>query len=340
MKLWSSRKHFRIILIGISLSLTLISLAAGMLVLSRIRSTRRTVTGIRNDAVMVATSSGLVHFFEPKPQADDVVYQPEWLSYTPRIRITEDTLNERYGYDTDKPEDTYRIVTLGDSWTYGQFVSTEENYSEVLETMLNAYCRGGQYRRYEVINLGVPGYDLEYAAERYRVRGMKYAPDLVIWQMIPNDFDEINEFLRPVSQSLMARGATGAEGQSRWNFLTKPVPDTDLQYWQQAKHLQLARYGSLEGVLEYQRNVLENYTRIYTGPTLYYLIRYPQDAGDRFLQFMRTYTAGHTNRTVLESTADIATLPDGHPSPAGHRSIASELFSALAGNYLPDCAAH
>jgi hypothetical protein len=51
--------------------------------------------------------------------------------------FNQDGLNERYDYNTTKPDGIFRIITLGDSFTFGHFVDTKDNWTERLEDLLN-----------------------------------------------------------------------------------------------------------------------------------------------------------------------------------------------------------
>ena len=56
----------------------------------------------------------------------------------------------------EKPEGVFRILVLGDSFTYGAGVAFEETYPRRLEAMLNG--RRGPHPKVEVINAGVYRY--------------------------------------------------------------------------------------------------------------------------------------------------------------------------------------
>lgn len=102
------------------------------------------------------------------------------------------------GYPLEKPHNTFRIVVLGDSYTFGQGVKRNETFSKKLEELLNSY--GGQIR-FEVVNLGFCGLntigELEMLGERginpetwlpdERYRGLAYNPDLIILEYTLND---------------------------------------------------------------------------------------------------------------------------------------------------------
>lgn len=128
----------------------------------------------------VIKSDRFPHYYEPQP--DTVINDhPVWLGEHVSYSINHDGLNERMDYPVARVPGVNRIITLGDSFTYGLFVNTTENYSERLEDLLNSEVCKENGESFEVINLGVPAYDIGYAAERYRLRGTKYHPDLVIW---------------------------------------------------------------------------------------------------------------------------------------------------------------
>lgn len=91
-------------------------------------------------------------------------------------------------YSLAKPKDTYRIIGIGDSFTFGSSVKLEESYLKQLESMLNP---GDRKIKYEVINLGVPGYDLENKLEILTKKGLAYHPDLVIIQLYVDDWLKI-----------------------------------------------------------------------------------------------------------------------------------------------------
>lgn len=89
------------------------------------------------------------------------------------------------------PEHTaglYRIVVLGDSFTFGQGVSEDETYPTILESLLNRAPERTQ-RSYDVLNLGVSGYTTQDEALLLEHRGMKWSPRLVIIGYVLNDPD-------------------------------------------------------------------------------------------------------------------------------------------------------
>ena len=161
-------------------------------------NTAMIINPITKENLLFSSEGNLKNFYEHKPKR---IMKDEGGKEIVNT-INSDALNERFEYTTDKPKDTFRIISLGDSFTYGFGVNTPDNYSEVLEDLLNneLYCKN--FKRFEVINLGVQGYDIEYAAERFRRRGQKYNPDLVIWLIKDDDFFPREVVLGPMLDSL------------------------------------------------------------------------------------------------------------------------------------------
>jgi hypothetical protein len=100
----------------------------------------------------------------------------------------------------EKPAGTLRILNLGDSVAMGWGVREEDSYGRRLEQRLNE--QGAGDGRYEVINAGVPGWNLENALAYLQAEGLKYEPDLVLLDLtIVNDVYGKNALLaqnRPV----------------------------------------------------------------------------------------------------------------------------------------------
>jgi GDSL-like Lipase/Acylhydrolase family len=77
-----------------------------------------------------------------------------------------------------KPPGTFRILNLGDSVAMGWGTREEDTYGQQLEQLLNG--QGGDNRRYEVINAGVPGWNVENELAYLQAEGLKYEPDLIL----------------------------------------------------------------------------------------------------------------------------------------------------------------
>ena len=85
----------------------------------------------------------------------------------------------------EKPENTIRIVGIGDSQMFGWGVADGEEYLAVLSKKLNENC---PTHSWEVVNTGVPGYNTVMELETLRSKGLVYQPNYVIVGFIGNDF--------------------------------------------------------------------------------------------------------------------------------------------------------
>jgi len=101
-----------------------------------------------------------------------------------RIRINAQGQRDDVDRPTAKPKDVYRIVVLGDSFTFGGKAPLDQTFPRSLERKLQ---RLDGSRRYEVVNLAVPGYNTEQEMLRLREEGLAYRPDLVVVNFVLND---------------------------------------------------------------------------------------------------------------------------------------------------------
>ena len=81
-----------------------------------------------------------------------------------------------------KPAATYRVLVLGDSFTFGAQVHEEETFVSRLERYLErgAARAGLDGRRIQTINAGVDGWSTINALAWLKTEGVRYAPDLVV----------------------------------------------------------------------------------------------------------------------------------------------------------------
>jgi lysophospholipase L1-like esterase len=85
---------------------------------------------------------------------------------------------------TPKPTDEFRIVVVGDSFTFGSAVDDAETFPAQLERDLR---REFGTDRIRVINLGVPGYQIRQERATLRRRVPHFEPDLVLLNLYVND---------------------------------------------------------------------------------------------------------------------------------------------------------
>jgi lysophospholipase L1-like esterase len=81
-------------------------------------------------------------------------------------------------FSAEKPADTIRILSLGDSRTFGWGLTEAETYSDRLQRLLQGQV--GKKKKVEVINAGVNAWSYMQMLVYFRETGIKYNPDCVI----------------------------------------------------------------------------------------------------------------------------------------------------------------
>ena len=136
----------------------------------------------------VRSSHPLAHIITPSDHSR-LVYElrPDLeLKFGHRLlRTNRDGMRDDRNYDHAKPEGVVRIVGIGDSGMFGWGVEQNEDYLSVLRSNLAGRTTG---RRYEVLNLAVPGYNTQLELEALRFKGLPYRPDVVVVGWCDNDF--------------------------------------------------------------------------------------------------------------------------------------------------------
>lgn len=114
-----------------------------------------------------------------------------------------------YEYSYDKPKNTFRILVFGDSSTMGFGVSLNDTFAKQLERLLS---KDGVY---EVINLGVGGYNTWQEFEYLKSEGLKYDPDLAVFSFFFNDI---------IKDSPSFINVTKKEKSCRISFVNVKIP--------------------------------------------------------------------------------------------------------------------
>jgi lysophospholipase L1-like esterase len=92
--------------------------------------------------------------------------------------------------EVPKPEGTYRIVMLGDSFAWGVGLDVEQALPEVLETMLAASVTSGTI---EVVNAAEPGFNTVEELNLLSERRAVLEPDMVVLIYNLNDIEYLPE---------------------------------------------------------------------------------------------------------------------------------------------------
>ncbi len=94
-------------------------------------------------------------------------------------------------FSLQKPPATYRILGIGDSFTFGEGVKEEDTFLSRLQSHLSAQ---NPDKAFEVINAGTSGYNTQDEVISLTNRWIKLTPDLVILTFTMNDGYADDEF--------------------------------------------------------------------------------------------------------------------------------------------------
>lgn len=106
-----------------------------------------------------------------------------WFSGVP-VHINNLGFRDSRNYTLEKRANTFRIVFLGDSVTFGHGSVYDHTYPYLLEQKLKAWRPDIDW---QVWNLGVPGYNTSQELEHLKEIGPAFSPDLVIVGFYEND---------------------------------------------------------------------------------------------------------------------------------------------------------
>lgn len=288
---------------------------------TRLKARAEQTIQLQQRMVIASQSAQFRYYYEPKP-GETVTQSPSWLGYSVAQTINHDTLNEPKDYSIEKSPEGFRILALGDSFTYGEYVNTAENWTEVLETALSQekFC---QKSPVEVINLGVSGFDVPYTVHRYETVGAKYLPDLIVWFESGTGFKRLNELMFPRIDTCVAQIVPSG----------KPTTPDEVKQedecWRTIE-TQMYQEKNSNGA---EKQIQESYQKFFNSVTQTPVLIFSyQDPPEADLAEMSLALSNHPNAQFLPLVPFLTPetrLADGHPNKAGQKIIAETVLTAL-----------
>lgn len=136
------------------------------------------------DAAPGETEVAAVEARQESVQIDPVAPAPNATPYFVEYRIGANGFRD-LDRSRERPPDVFRIAVLGDSFTFGFGVRSEDVLTRHLERLLEKQGLDG--RRFEVMNFGMPAYSTHEERVLYERIVREYRPQLVLLVMCWND---------------------------------------------------------------------------------------------------------------------------------------------------------
>ena len=245
-----------------------------------------------------------------------------------------------------KSPGSFRIITIGDSFTFGAEIQSDDAYPARLQRMLNLDMP--RERQAEVVNAGVEGYSAAQELELLKRALQHGAPDLIIWQVTLNDPELQPYHVQYHNQDIHGRTHLTSPIFSYWKslrFIIERILNTRTHRRYVDYYFELfddrAKWQRFASSIE-EAAGLSAAARIPFFVVVFPLFSHPFDErypfqplhdkitsllgakGIQFLDLRRTYQGMNPERLVVEPGQD------RHPNEIAHRIAAEKIFSALA----------
>lgn len=281
-----------------------------------------------DSGILESPDSEFEHYYKLNPEhlITEIRF---WDQSKALITINRDGLNERNNYSILKADNTFRILTLGDSFTYGQFIDTNNNWTERLEDMLNDKSICQSPFTYEVINLGVKGFDIPYIIKRFKEIGLKYNPNLILWLESGSGLYRDREKMDPLIKNCV----DNAKQESNRDWVT--VQEYS-RCWGEAQDTIINKTPK-EDIEKRVLNLTDYFLKV-KGITPLVIASFPSidKAHEKILSSLsETYPDFYFTKDISEISFENGTALsalDGHPNNDGHTLISKDMFNYITSN--------
>jgi hypothetical protein len=291
----------------------------------------KAIEGFNNTNRIASDNPILVYELIPNTK---VQYDGAWvkLNKTTIETVNSDGFRGR-DYPVDKMKDVYRIIILGDSFTFGAGVNDNETFSYYLEQKLNSLRLNNE--KFEVLNLGVGGYNTFQEVECLKVKGLKYRPDLVIIAHHGNDVENVSE-IEQVRDEMYADYINGNENitnntfYSAWAYFQNKA--FEIVYSEIEKQ-------SFDKVFENVRQPMENLYNISLQENFSLMIMHFPNGYKHNEQAEKLYNFSDEKSICYLDFTDIYDIEnlypqimhpqDAHPNPYAHSVLADYIIKKM-----------
>jgi lysophospholipase L1-like esterase len=277
------------------------------------------------------------------------------------VHINKEGLRDRE-HSYTRPNNSKRILVIGDSFAWGYGVEETQRFSQLLETSMGV----------EVINAGVSGYSTDQELLWLKGEGVKYETDLVVLVLAGNDIGDNDrnlvstiyykpQFVREEGQ-LILKGNPVPRTSARGRLIYSISQRSALAYFL------VRRYFDLISIYNHYRVKSDNHNPSGSGIsspvdpfglTVALIDEMRNIAKSKNAKFMIVATdrwwngpSGQTYQNFIESlqtkgylVLDVESKPgfdpgkmlipnDGHWSPAGHEFVAKKIKDFIESNQL------
>jgi len=242
-----------------------------------------------------------------------------------------------YEYALEKPEGVFRIIAIGDSYTFGKGIALEYTYPKLLEKKLR-----GLGKRIEVLNFGVYGYNTVQEYWMIKEKAILFHPDMIIILYTLNDpapaitlkESKQNKFklfltehiytYRLVAKAYSIYKLNDSERIDRYDYM---LHNESFEGWKNT----VVAFRQISD-LSKENNIT---TLMFIQPELYSLDNYPfvdlhyQVKHSAEVEGLHTFDLLPYFKGKNEKSLWINRFEDRHPNEKGHEIIASGIFDIL-----------
>jgi hypothetical protein len=176
--------------------------------------------------------------------------------------------------------------------------------------------------------------------ERFRQKGKKYAPDLLIWTMF--DYDRNLEEVLPIAESLnklsLNQLRSLADGELRGGSLNiGQLSQEEIAFALALFRARNARIQRRESSIKYQKDLLNKFDLQYNGPILFVdLGKFEEKIPESIFNDRIVSHNNYLLETHLLQDKNL-TLPDRHLNEEGHLKMMEIIFNFLQKGNLISC---